>query len=237
MLELFPKCGIQTVPLRLHTSGREKAPTVANDDRVFIRHEPLGLGEVYGCRIAGHDSLEDQSANSEFLNGPKGFACDVLFDCKNGEHYVDYHFACLNVSHIHQLAFPNANTIRRDRFGNIIQDADIYTFEVVHMPTPCMYPHCEILAKKNGIAPKKVAAGVKTIVRAKFAELAELNRLEMIERRAKELPRWNKELKRSILMASIVRKSKNVISLLALPCKGLLKKVSSWREVLNKDHT
>src|SRR6266487_1365733 len=115
MLALLPKCGIATIPSRLHTRGRQKVPTVLQYDRVFIRHVPLRSGEDYGCSIPGHDSLEDQSANSEKLNRPNGYACDVLFDCKIGEHHVDYQFACLDVSRIHQLALPNENTIRKDR--------------------------------------------------------------------------------------------------------------------------
>jgi hypothetical protein len=96
-----------------------------------------------------------------------------------------------------------------DRHGAVIQDT--FTFEIVHTPTPCMYPHCEILAKKNGVPPKKIAAGIKTTVRTKFADLAELNRLEMIERRAKEFPQWNKELRRRMFFASIMQKLKTFI--------------------------
>lgn len=225
MLALLPKCGITTIPSRLHTRGRQKVPTLTHDDRLFVRHEPLPLGEDYGCRIPGHDNLEDQSANSEKLNSPKGYACDVLFDCKNGNHYLDFQFACLDVKRIHQLALPNENTIQYDRYGNVKKNADIYTFEVTHSPTICMYPHCEILAKKNGTPVKKVSPGFKTTIRTKFADLAELNRLEMIERRAREFPKWNRELERSILFTTAVHKAKRVLSFFTNSLMGVFGKI------------
>jgi hypothetical protein len=216
----LPKCGIATIPSRLHARGRQKVPTIAQDDRMFIRHEPLSDGEGYGCRIPGHDNIEDQSANSEKLNAPHGFACDVLFDSKKGDHHLNYQFACLDVFRIHQLALPNQNTILYDRHGNIKKSADVYTFEVTHSPTECMYPHCEILAKKNGALIKRVSPGFKTAIRTKFADLAELNRSEMIERRAEEFPKWNKELKRRVWLASVAQKLANIFHFLRVRLRG-----------------
>ena len=197
----FPSCGIRTIPSRLHTRDRKAAPNLCPEDRLFIRHTPLPDGSGYEFQIPGHDHLENQSANSELLNRPDGFACDVLFDCRNGRHHLGHQIACLEVTSVQDLLIPNQNTIRKDRKGAIIADPDIYTFIVVHNPTPCMYPHCEILACKNGKPSNKVSSGIKTTVRMRFAELAERNRSRMTTQHAEEFPMWDRDLRRNTLVA------------------------------------
>src|ERR1043166_1257067 len=164
MLPSLPRCGIRSIPSRLHTKNRQKRSALDREDRLFIRHAPLEEGCEYGFQIPGHDHLEDQSANSERLNNSGGYACDVLFDCKNGNHHVTFQIACIDIFRVRELAIPNENTIRKGRDGTIIQAADIYTFEPIHEPVPCMYPHCVIRARKNNSPAKKVSSGIKTAI-------------------------------------------------------------------------
>lgn len=179
-------CPIKDIPRRLHTAGRARCEHIENDDRLFMRHPPLPAGEPYGFEIPGHAHLEDQSANSDKLNTPSGLARDVLFDTARGNHFFGFQIACFDVTALRDLCIPNPNTVRKGRDGKVIQDADIYTFEVRHDPTPCMFPHCVIEARKNGQPPTKVSSGIKAAIRMKFADLAEHNRIEMLRRSAKE---------------------------------------------------
>lgn len=171
-------CWISNIPERLHSKGQSRR-TILASDRVIIRHEPLPDGKGYGFEIPGHRHLEDQSANSQLLNSPEGFYCDVLYDCKEGKHYFGWEVACLDVEDLTTLALPNDNTLVRNSDGST-KAVDIFSFEVVHDPTPCMYPHCQIFALKDGMRVKKIQSGfMKTLIRARFAKLAEINREEM----------------------------------------------------------
>ncbi len=171
-------CLIAGIPERLHTGDR-LAATVAEDDRLFVRHLMLPLGQAYGGEIPGHSHFTDQSANSEMLN-VGGTPKDVLLDVKQGEYHVGHQIACLKVKDVKELVVPNANTIKRDRTGRVTQEADIFSFDVQHDPTSCIYPHCLIRLFKNGIQVKSLNSDhMKTLIRAQFAKLAELNRSEM----------------------------------------------------------
>ena len=119
MLELFPSCGIRTIPSRLYTSDRVSVLALDSRDRLFIRHAPLPNGGAYGFQIPGHDHLEDQSANSERLNSPGGYSCDVLYDSSNGKHHIADQIACLDVFRILELVVPIENTIQKGRNGAI----------------------------------------------------------------------------------------------------------------------
>lgn len=192
MPECPSDCLIESIPARLHTTVRKDGVVevrsfqqVKDSDRLFMRHLPLPVGEPYGfggAKIPTHDHLADQSVNSELINVPDGCACDVLFNTKDGNYFSNYQIACFAVNEIRALKTPNPNTtIIKDRFNNSVQPTDVFTFDVIHSPTPCMYPHCVIRAMKNEkpIENKQVSDGMKTLLRAKFAELAECRRLEM----------------------------------------------------------
>lgn len=192
MRESPKKHCIPIVPKRLHTRSRSKVNCVNTGDCLYIRHEPLVDSDSYGFEIPGHAHLENQSANSRILN-EGGYACDVLYDTKQGKHYFKYEIACLDTEDIKNLQLPNKNSIRFDSKGNVKKQADLYFFKVKHDPTELMYPHCIIQACKNGDETTKISKGFKTFLRSKFAELADKNRKEMIHQRAKEFPTWKKE--------------------------------------------
>jgi hypothetical protein len=110
-------CLIAGIPNRLHTGNKTALKSVSADDWLFMRHEPLGHGEPYGFEVPGHQHLEDQSVNSEKINGPEGNPRDVLFDTRRGQHYSGYQIACFGVSEVVGLEIPNENTVRCARDG------------------------------------------------------------------------------------------------------------------------
>lgn len=179
MAESPDKCRIKDIPRRLHTRRRSRKH-VSSEDVLYIRHPPLPSGQPYVGQIEGF-RLQDQSGNSHLINMPSGDPRDVLFNTKTGEHYVGYQIAKLPVAGIRQFKFPNPSSVRY-KDGKALNEPDEFTFEVRHVPTPCMYPHCVIRTARNGtdLGNKHVAEGVRTAIRIGFAELAERNRKEML---------------------------------------------------------
>jgi hypothetical protein len=186
------ECLIGDIPPRLHQNGRS-SEGVQNDDVLYVRHPPLPSGESYGITIPDHRVL-NQSANSKLLNRG-GKACDVLYDTRNGNHWLHYEIAKLDVTEILDLTLPNENTVQRNREGKVICPGDVYSFRVQHKPAPCMFPHCEIVALKNGAELTQINSNtMKTTIRAKFARMAEKARTQMAEVWYREVPVMRAEL-------------------------------------------
>ncbi|MDB6154770.1 MAG: hypothetical protein JWL90_3223 [Chthoniobacteraceae bacterium] len=175
-MQEFPsesECAEKGIPARLHCCGRESVQIIDSDDWLYMRHPPLSNG-VYGFEIPEH-RIEDQSVNSRKLSLPDGVPEDVLFDTKHGKHHFDYQVARFRASEINSLEIPNPNTVIVECKEN---EMDMYRFTVTHEPAPCMYPHCCIFLTKNKNTVKKVNSPyMKSAIRAKFAKLAEQNRL------------------------------------------------------------
>ena len=199
MLASQRKCPIRGIPRRLHT-GTRKPKVVPVDDSLFVRHPPLPVGEPYHLEIPEHAHLEDQSANSDTLNTPCGVPPDVLYDTRYGRHerYAVWQIAKLPVAEILALNIPNKNTLVLNADGTV--KADELSFEVVHAPEPCMYPHCVIYALKNGKRPREVASGFKTAVRSEFARIAEKYRQEMLPYQRRRQKDWASNLYRLWLL-------------------------------------
>jgi len=179
MPEQSAECLTPGIPSRLHSRGRPAAGRVENSDRVYIRHRSLGDSGSYGLEIPGY-RLEDQSANSHELNA-EGVPQDVLLDTLYGQHHFDQQIACIEVNALVQLTVKNPNVVRYGRDGRPLNDPDEYTFRVAHVPTPCMYPHCEIYAHRNGKRTDNISKGIRTTLRSEIAKLADTNRLEMLK--------------------------------------------------------
>ncbi len=150
---------------------------------LFMRHPPLPVGEDYGFEIPGHDHLNDQSVNSDRLN-PEGLMADVLFDTKNGNHLIHWQIACLDARSVRALKFLNEKSKIVSK-GVVKYLGDVYTFDVAHDPTPCMYPHCIIVSKKNS-AVAGVTSAAKTGLRMLFADIATSNMAISVSRLASE---------------------------------------------------
>lgn len=176
MPELKPeRCNTKGIPYRLHTNGRSKHKNLSSEDRFFLRHPPIINQVGYGFEIPQF-RLTRQSGNSEQIN-LNGKIRDVLYDTKEGKHHKDFQIASLPLKDISNLSIPNPNSNTKNNKGAVIKPADIYSFEVVHEPTSCMYPHCEIITNKNGNPVKDVSSPlVKSTIRLKMAEIADLHR-------------------------------------------------------------
>lgn len=184
-------CDTVGIPEHLHSHGRSKGLMITQEDRLFIWHRPLEGDYGYGNGgIPGYRWL-NQSANSEQLN-PDGQPSDVLFDTKNGGKMPGLEVACLSVSDLISLKFPNPKYQPKDKHGNPlpITDADMYTFEIGHRPEACMYPHCEIFLQKGGIEVKKLdKENVKSVIRSELSIFADKHREEMLAMLATEEPK------------------------------------------------
>lgn len=182
-------CEVPGIPTRLHKAGRDAVLFIDQADRMFIRHTPVTGDLGYGSAWIAPYHWVDQSANSELLN-PEGSATDVLFNTKEGHIMRGLEIACLLVADVTSLQFPNPNFQPKDKGGNDIPitEADLYSFEVVHKPESCMYPHCELILKKGGVKLKKLdKEAVKSYIRIAFSNLASKFRAEMLEFNNKSL--------------------------------------------------
>jgi hypothetical protein len=171
------ECKIPSIPARLHTRGRAPVTVLSASDWLYMRHPPQ-RALWYGSQIPGHDHLADQSVNSRLLNRPNGSPRDVLYNDTGGPHRWDWGIAAFSVRQLSQLVLPNVNTQFKKVKGQPV-GPDLYTFRVLHTPTPCLYPHCEIHAYKNGTRIKptvKIKNSMRSVIRKRFARLADRNR-------------------------------------------------------------
>jgi hypothetical protein len=183
------------IPARLWRSGR-KPRAISPRDMVYLRHDAMRIGTPYGFIIPGHPPLEDQSFNSHEINR-FGTPRDVLFDTQRGEHHWDDQIACLEVKDLSDLKFPNEDTIQWRADGSRKSGLDIITFELRHAPIERMYPRCVLEAKKNGVPLTDLPKPLRTILRARLAELAERNREPMAPMYRPKAPvkrRWRDSL-------------------------------------------
>ena len=169
-------CTIASIPARLHSRGRAPVAFLRPTDWLYLRHPPQRR-IWYGSQIQGHKHLDDQSVHSRLLNTPNGSPRDVLYNDQGGPHYCHWGIAAFSVRQIGDLCLPNINTPIKKVKGQP-PGLDVYTFLVCHCPTPCLYPHCEIYAYKNGDRVKRdIRNSMKSLIRKQFARLADRNRL------------------------------------------------------------
>jgi hypothetical protein len=165
----------------------------------------LPIGQPYVGQIEEF-RLQDQSGNSHLINNPNGDPRDVLFNTKTGEHFTTFQIAKVPMAAIRKFRFPNPKSIRIDKHGKQIKEADLFTFDVKHSPTPCMYPHCVIRTARNGtdLGKKDPAEGVRTAIRIGFAELAESNRDEMLQYLNTGLPRRSLRIDPIVVIGAVL---------------------------------
>ena len=168
-------CRIDSIPDRLHSIGKGIVKIIADTDFFYMRHERIE--GAYLNSIPNH-RVEDQSVHSKLLNLEFGCPEDVLYDSKNGNHFAEseYSYAVFDHLSIKKLDIPNLNTIMK-KDGIVVKNADRYTFKVKHDPTPCIYPHCEIILVVNDREKEKLGSRhMKALIRTHFARIAEKNR-------------------------------------------------------------
>jgi hypothetical protein len=168
-------CTIASIPARLHSRGRAPVASLRPTDWLYLRHPPQGK-LWYGSHIKGHDHLDDQSVHSRLLNKPHGSPRDVFYNEEDGSYYWGWGIAAFSVRQIRALCLPNPNTPIKKVKGPP-PGLDVYTFSVCHRPTPCLYPHCEIHAYKNGNRlTRNIRNSMKSLIRKRFARLGDRNR-------------------------------------------------------------
>lgn len=152
------------IPPILHTNTRKEVQSFNKDEKIWRRF-PL-ISQFGKSNIQNRNGKERPSISLfSFKNG--GMSCnrelfsqspqDVLYNTDSPEHFFDWGI----------LEFV---------YGDIskLNTADI-TFAIVHKPTPCMYPHIEILCNKyseeaNEIIPDEL----KIQVRQKLQSISEI---------------------------------------------------------------
>src|ERR1700677_1612330 len=174
MVDLPVECQFPDIPPRLHRAGRAPVAELDENDWIYMRHTALPAGEPYVGQIPGHNHFDDQSVVSHNLSMPDGLPTDARYDGEHGHHCWECQIARFSVQEIHGLNLPNENTKIIKVKGQPPEPA-IYTFRVVHVPTECIYPHCEIHAFKDGVRLQADIGSkpMRSLIRKKFAEIAE----------------------------------------------------------------
>lgn len=169
-------CEAPGIPAYLH--GTEREPSIISPtDRLYLWYkEKPGISEF----LLQEFDCAAQSANSHELN-PDGSPEDVLYDVVNGGKPANRRLACLAVEEILTASFPNTfSTVKDPVTKRQVPVNETYTWEVVHDPTGCMFPHCEIRAKCNGAFVTEVQSrSFRSKLRGEFSQLAARFREEL----------------------------------------------------------
>ncbi len=168
------KCQFETIPEYLH-SNEKSAVNEINEDDLFYMWFKGDLDE--GSRmIPGHNKLHNQSVDSDLLN-PSGSASDVLFDTKNGEHNHEKGLSTATLDHKSIISFRKIDELKQVRLNKeVVYPKPVYTFKVVHSPTPCKFPHCEIILNVDDKQETEdsyiINKTMKTYIRLRFRNIA-----------------------------------------------------------------
>lgn len=130
-------CDELGIPPRLHRNGRGPAHEFESGERLFIRFDPdKHLLENGGISFATALSTEDQSCNrSAFCDSQE----DVLYNTNSPVHF--FHWGILEILAADASAVLAVHPVDPDI---------IHSFDVVHKPEECMYPHSQLELLKNG---------------------------------------------------------------------------------------
>lgn len=151
------KCNAICIPEQLHWNARPIDENFDNENlfrRVRIPIHQNKISETENSAMIF--PIKDDSCNREKYSGPY----DVLFNVNANncnEHFLNYGIVQINSNYIINEKFSPEGT------------NDIYTFKILHSPTECMYPHCEITVFKNEVRvsdskPKSVKAYIRDII-------------------------------------------------------------------------
>lgn len=165
-------CNHPNIPSRLHAIGRPVIDNLKSDFMVymFYKREDLEKGFAQKFQIR----VETQSVVSEELN-PEGNASDALWNSKTGEYQNEHLVIGFPVNDIRSIRFPDERVRQKDprnpRMYLPQSPEEDITFEVVHVPVGCMYPHCDI----KPITPNNtsISKGLRSIAREKFGAIAQ----------------------------------------------------------------
>jgi hypothetical protein len=132
-----PACLALQIPERLHTEDRKPDPHFGASEWLY---RWIAKGYERKDLVAGFSLNPGESVNRERHSK---YPADVLFNAKTGKHRVGFAILAFDVRLLRQpFASDQQNTT--------------YSYDVVHKPVPCMYPHCEIEVTMGGQITTKV---------------------------------------------------------------------------------
>lgn len=132
------------IPEYLHTKDRSVDSVFNIEEQIFRRFQtaqPINIWLEDSQVSAAIFPLKDDSYNREkYSKAP----CDVLYNI-NAKNKTDHYF---NSGIISLTCGQIQNELR---FKSIINKEEIEVmFNIIHKPEVCIYPHCEVIALKNG---------------------------------------------------------------------------------------
>jgi hypothetical protein len=150
-----PACVALGIPERLHTEGRGPDPEFEPSE-VLYRWLPITFPQTE--LKASFRLTLDESVNREKYSR---YPADVLFNI-SGPHRVGHPILAFKVHQLRQQLSRRENN----------EDA-IYSFNVCHKPEDCMYPHCEVVVRRNGEIASNLPAVIRKQVRDSIADSEE----------------------------------------------------------------
>lgn len=146
-------CSNTTVPERLHKKGRDAEPKFFLEEIIYRRFEKEPVVSPEGRISPSIFPLQfDSCLRKEFCEEYK----DTLYSDtqSNNSHF----YAKWGV-----VGFPYGNFISSYPVDNKNDDR-VFDVTVIHTPTDCMYPHCEVISKlddKIESPPKSVKSKIR----------------------------------------------------------------------------
>jgi hypothetical protein len=132
-------CSAKGIPERLHRDNRLTIQSFSDKEKLWMRFDPSHK-LVEGKPSPGILRSNKQSVNREFPEAqPPTHMEDVLYNINGPPHHLDSGILEFKVSHV--------NTLQKE---HPTEPEKVFTFQIIHDPERCMYPHCEIRAYLNG---------------------------------------------------------------------------------------
>ena len=142
-----PLCSRFNIPARLHQCGKSSISNFETGEILYRRYDPkrasakLEFPENVISTAISFD--EGMSVNRSALSSSPA---DVLFEVKNGQHYAGHAILVLEAIHLQHWSFSKSTS----------GGTNVYTVQVEHAPTRCMYPHSEVKLLHNGIVTNDI---------------------------------------------------------------------------------
>jgi hypothetical protein len=159
-----PLCSSFHIPGRLHRCGKSSIPDFGKREILYRRYDPKRASvklpfpeDVISTAISFDRGM---SVNrSTLCSSP----ADVLFEVKSGQHYAGHAILVLEIARLQVWSFSTND------------GSNVYTVQVGHTPTQCMYPHSDVTLLLNGIAVNDVSPKtLKTEIKRALAAAAAL---------------------------------------------------------------
>ncbi|UZU00075.1 hypothetical protein ODZ84_11115 [Chryseobacterium fluminis] len=151
------KCDEICIPKNLHWDMRPTDENFENENLYRRVRVPIDQNRIKEKEISAIIfPIKDDSCNREKYSKP----IDVLYNI-NAKNCDDHFFNCAIVG-------INSNHIL-PQFFTPEGSSDIFTFQILHSPVECMYPHCEVIVFKNNTRvsdnkPKSVKAFIRDVI-------------------------------------------------------------------------